>query len=460
MSSYGKIFTEGKVSRVLLKFAIPAIISLLVTELYNMVDTFFVGRYVGANAIGALTIAFPVQRLLSSIGLLIAVGASATIARYLGEKNIDELKNTITSALTLTLVSLIVIPLVIYFFLDGTLVKMGASETIFPLAKEYISIILIGGVFQSLTYIMCYSMNALGNTKITLYATSLGAILNVIIDAILVMGLGWGVKGAAIATVFSQFVSFIFTVYVFRKVTKELNLRVSLGFYGDLVKTIIAVGFSTFIIEISDAVVAVLLNNLLGSHGGDRAIIIIGAITRVSMFLYIAIIGMTSAMQPIVAYNYGAKNYKRVEETIKKTMKAVIITSTALWMILMIFTKPILGSFLKDPVILKDAVWAFRVVISVFPVIGVYYVSIYVYQSIGEAKMSFLLSIYRQLVLFIPLVILAVNIWGVVGAWMLYPIVDIIAAVTGIIYIKKVREELNEEYEIFKLKNLHNMIKA
>ncbi|WP_027633860.1 MATE family efflux transporter [Clostridium hydrogeniformans] len=460
MSSYGKIFTEGKVSRVLLKFAIPAIISLLVTELYNMVDTFFVGRYVGANAIGALTIAFPVQRLLSSIGLLIAVGASATIARYLGEKNIDELKNTITSALTLTLVSLIVIPLVIYIFLDGTLVKMGASETIFPLAKEYISIILIGGVFQSLTYIMCYSMNALGNTKITLYATSLGAILNVIIDAILVMGLGWGVKGAAIATVFSQFVSFIFTVYVFRKVTKELNLRVSLGFYGDLVKTIIAVGFSTFIIEISDAVVAVLLNNLLGSHGGDRAIIIIGAITRVSMFLYIAIIGMTSAMQPIVAYNYGAKNYKRVEETIKKTMKAVIITSTALWMILMIFTKPILGSFLKDPVILKDAVWAFRVVISAFPVIGVYYVSIYVYQSIGEAKMSFLLSIYRQLVLFIPLVILAVNIWGVVGAWMLYPIVDIIAAVTGIIYIKKVREELNEEYEIFKLKNLHNMIKA
>lgn len=460
MSSYGKIFTEGKVSRVLLKFAIPAIVSLLVTELYNMVDTFFVGRYVGANAIGALTIAFPVQRLLSSIGLLIAVGSSATIARYLGEKNIEELKNTITSALSLTLVSLIVIPLVIYIFLDGALVKMGASETIFPLAKEYISIILIGGVFQSLTYIMCYSMNALGNTKITLYATSLGAILNVIIDAILVMEFDYGVKGAAIATVFSQFVSFIFTIYAFRKVKKELNLNITFGFYGNLVKTIVAVGFSTFIIEISDAIVAVLLNNLLGDHGGDTAIIIIGAITRVSMFLYITIIGMTSAMQPIVAYNYGAKNYKRVNETIKKTITAVSITSTALWIILMVFTKPILGSFLKEPSILKDAIWAFRVVISVFPVIGIYYVSIYVYQSIGEAKTSFLLSIYRQLVLFIPLVIIAINIWGVVGAWISYPIVDIIVAVTGVIYIKKAREELEDEYETLRIKEVQNIINA
>lgn len=458
MSVDGSIFTEGKVGKVLLKFAIPSIISLLVAELYNMVDTFFVGRYVGPSAIGALTIAFPIQRLLSSIGLLIAVGMSTMVARYLGEKNFDGLKKAIISALTLTMVILVVVPLIIYVFLHGILLAMGSSELIYPLAKEYISIILIGGLFQCMTFVMCYAMNALGNTKITLYATSLGAILNVIIDATLVIGMGMGVKGAAIATVVSQFLSFIFAYYKFRSIKKSLNLKFEFTFYGDVVKTIATVGFSTFIIEISDAIVAVLLNNLLGETGGDSAIIIVGAITRVSMFMYINIIGMSSAMQPIVAYNYGAKNYERVKETIRKTIKAVSISSIVLWSTMMIFAKPLIGSFLKDDIILKQAVFAFRIVISIFPIIAIYYVSIYVYQAIGEAKVSFLLSIYRQLVLFIPLVILSVNIWGVMGAWITYPIVDIIAAITGVIYVKKVMSEIEEE-QIENLKGLPGTIK-
>ncbi|MFX0548126.1 MATE family efflux transporter [Hathewaya histolytica] len=445
-----KIFTDGKVEKVLLKFAIPAVITLLVLELYNMVDTFFVGRYVGPNAIGALTIAFPIQKLMVSTALLIAIGTSTTVARYLGEENYDDLKKTIKSALSLGIISMTILPVIIYMSLDWVLIKIGSTPNILPLAKEYVTIILIGGIFQCLTLIMCYIMTALGNTKIMLIATTAGAIGNVIIDFILVKIFGVGVKGAAIATVASQFLSFLVAWYVYADVHKKFNLGLGLGFCRGAVKIIVSVGFTTFIIEFSDAIVATLLNNMLSDFGGDGAIVIVGVITRISMFLYITMLGISSAMQPIVAFNYGANNFKRLKETVKKTIITASITCVALWATMMIFTKQIIGSFLTDPALLNDAVRAFRICISVFPIISLYYIATYYYQSIGQANVSFILSIYRQLLIFIPVSILFIKLWGVNGAWITYPVVDVIAAVTGYIYINKANRELHEEYEEYK----------
>ncbi|WP_142413141.1 MATE family efflux transporter [Hathewaya massiliensis] len=445
-----RIFTDGKVEKVLLKFAIPAVITLLVLELYNMVDTFFVGRYVGPNAIGALTIAFPIQKLLVSTGLLIAVGTSTTVARYLGEENYVDLKKTIKSALSLGVISMIILPVVIFLFLDWILIKIGSTPNILPLAKEYVTIILLGGIFQCLTLIMCYIMTALGNTKIMLISTTIGAISNMIVDFILVKIFGIGVKGAAIATVGSQIVSFLVAYYAYRDVHSRFKLGFNFRFYGSIGTTILAVGFTTFIIEFSDAIVAILLNNMLADFGGDGAIVIIGVITRISMFLYITMLGISSAMQPIVAFNYGANNFKRLKETVKKTIRTASITCIMLWGTMMIFTRKIIGSFLTDPALLNEAVRAFRICISVFPIVSLYYIATYYYQSIGQANVSFVLSIYRQLVIFIPVSILFVKLWGLNGAWITYPVVDIIAAVTGYIYINKANRELHEEYEEYK----------
>lgn len=442
-----KVFTDGKVEKVLLKFAIPAVITLLVLELYNMVDTFFVGRYVGPNAIGALTIAFPVQKLLVSTGLLIAVGTSTTVARYLGEENYQDLKKTIKSALSLGIISMIVLPTIIYMSLNWILIKIGSTPNILPLAKDYVTIILLGGIFQCLTLIMCYIMTALGNTKIMLISTTIGAISNVIVDFLLVKIFGVGVKGAAIATVVSQFISFLVAYYVYRDVHKKFRLGLNFKLYGNNVKTIVAVGFTTFIIEFSDAVVAILLNNMLSDFGGDEAIVIIGVITRISMFLYITMLGISSAMQPIAAFNYGANNFKRLKETVKKTIRAASITCIILWGTMMIFTKKIIGSFLTEPSLLNDAVRAFRICILVFPIISLYYVATYYYQAIGQANVSFVLSIYRQLLIFIPVSILFIKLWGLDGAWITYPVVDVIAAATGYFYIHKANRELHEEYE-------------
>lgn len=441
-----RIFSEGKISKILLRFAIPAIISLLVAELYNMVDTIYVGRYIGPNAIAALTISFPIQRFLIALGFLVAVGTSTYVSRNLGEKNFLEIEKTIVNAFVIILILMVVIPLLIFLFKESILYKLGASSITYPLTNEYVSIILIGAIFQCLGLVACYIMTALGNTRITLYANSIGAILNVILDYILVAHYGIGIQGAAIATVFSQVVSFFFIVYKFKDVVKSFKIKVSIkaifsSLNLDIIMGIIAIGFSTFVIEISDAVVSVILNNLLYSKGGDTAIIIIGVITKISMFMFIAIIGISSAMQPIVAYNFGAEKYNRMKETVRASIKTVTFVSIIFAGILGLLSNEIIGFFLMDKEILPSAVKAFRICISLLPFTGIYYIAIYYYQAIGEAKKSFLLSIFRQLVVFIPLAFIFVQILGTLGAWIAYPVSDLISALVSSFLLNKASKQ-------------------
>lgn len=446
-----KLFTSEKISKAILKLALPITISLFVSELYNMVDTIFVGRYIGPNAIGALTVAFPIQRLLISLGLLIAVGTSTFMSRSLGEKNFKSLRKSLITSLTTTILLLTSVSLLIFFFKKPIISALGASDTLYPLAKEYIIIILIGGVFQCIGVVLSYVMTALGNAKITLYSNSLGALINIVIDFILVAKLDMGVKGAAIATVISQIIALIYVLYSFYKVREIFALKNSTNYsiistqsfkndfnIGILI-SIISIGFSSFIIEISDAIVAIILNNILYSHGGDNAIIIVGVITKVSMFMFITIIGISSAIQPIIAYNHGCGNKMRIKEVLKMGGLYLIITSFILWSILMIFANSILSCFLTDTYLLPIAIKAFRICISLLPTVCIYYMCIYYYQAINEAKLSFILSIYRQLILFIPLAFILVRYIGITGAWISYPISDIISAITSLYFMKKTK---------------------
>lgn len=444
MKGQEKIFAEENVLKALIKFAIPGVITILVAELYNMVDTFFVGKYVGANAVGALGIAFPIQRLIIAISLLIGVGTSTTVARALGEKNYKKINKTIATSITLGLVTSIIVPVLVFCFRKALIYNLGASDVIYPIAEKYITTILLGSLFLSFTNIFGYCMIALGDPKVTVIATSIGTVINIIVDYILVGILNMGVIGAAIATILSQAIGFGYALYKMYTYKKKLDIRLGLSFNFDIAQAIISIGFATFIVEISDAIVIGLLNNILLPFGGDKAIIIVGAITRVSMFMYITIIGISSGMQPLAAYSYGAKEYKKLNEIIKITIKMVSITSILLWGCVMIFTKQIFGSFIKEPDILIETIKAFRLTIIIFPIISIYYVSIYYNQAINKAKVSFFLSIYRQLLLFIPIVIILVNTMGVKGAWLTYPITDLISAVTGVVFIKKGLSSLKE----------------
>jgi len=253
-----------------------------------------------------------------------------------------------------------------------------------------------------------------------------------------------GVKGAAISTVLSQFISFLYAWHKFSYVKKDLNLGWKLRLNHGISSEILLIGFSTFVIEISDAVVAVLLNNLLLSYGGDKALIIIGVTTRISMFLFITVIGISSSMQPIAAFNYGADNYDKVKDVVKKSIDYATVSSAIVWLLMMVFPQYIIGFFMADSELLIDTIRILRTIISIFPVVGVYYVAIYFYQAMGEGRGSFLLSIYRQIVVFIPLMFIMAKSMGLPGIWLSFPISDMISCLTGIYYIKRAFDIVEE----------------
>lgn len=448
-SEKNKFLTED-IGKLLLKFSIPAILSLLVAEMYNMVDSLFLGQVVGAVGIGALTVAFPVQRLFLAVSMLVAIGTSSAVSRSCGENDYSKVRRIIPNAF-IVLTSIIVFLVIgIYIFRDSLIIKLGSSENIFPYAKTYITIILIGALFQGLMFLMAYILTAFGNTKIVLLSTSIGAICNVIMNYILVVKFNFGVEGAAIATVSSQIVAFIYAFIKFMQNKKQMGLSFESKLDKGIAKGIIFVGFSTFIVEISDAILAVVLNKMLVEIGGDTAIVAVGLVTRVSMILFITVIGISSAMQPIAAYNYGAENYDRVKKIVRLSIKSATVTSIFLWLVTMIFTKQIIGLFVNDQNIIGYTVSAFRIVIAVFPCVGAYFVAIYYYQAMGMAKSSLLLSIFREILVLIPLLHIMVYGFklGVVGAWIAYPVADIISFIVSIVYIKCNRAEEMENIPI------------
>lgn len=457
MGNSNSLFSKENIGRLLLKFAVPAVISLLVVEIYGMVDTVFVGRYIGANAIAALTIAFPIQKLLSAVGLLIAIGTSTQISRNLGENNPSEISKTIVNSSFISVISMTMVPFIIFVFRSPILYKLGASNLTYSLTENYSSIVLLSGIFQCFGIVMCYVLISFGRTKVNLYANAVGVMVNIILNYILVVKLQVGIKGAAISTVLSQVTVCAFAYYHFREVIKYYNIKLSLSsvvhsFDKNIINSILAIGFSTFIVEISDAVGTVILNNLLYSSGGDAAITIIGVVTKVSMFMYIIIIGISSAMQPIAAYNYGAGRLDKVKETVYTTIKMVIISSVVLVMFTAVFTREILGFFLKDQEILGRAVQAFRICIALIPLTGIYYVLIYYNQAIGQAKRGFLLSMFKDILAFIPVVIALVQVFGTLGAWLAYPVTDLLSALVSVYLLlkpyKKDEEELGIEEKL------------
>lgn len=437
-----RIFEKGKIGKLLLRFALPAIISLLVQELYAMVDTVFAGRFIGSDAIAALTVAFPVQRLLISLGLLIAVGGSTYVSMSLGKGDKESAGKAAVNSFVMGAGMLAVTVVLCGVLLKPILFRLGASSSTYPMASRYVSIILFGGVFQAICAIACYIMTVLGDSKITLQSNLLGAILNIIINGVLVAGLGMGIEGSAIATVISQTAAFGFAVIRFRKAKKYLNISLSpkgikLSLSRKTMAVIITTGFSSFIIEISDALSSIVLNNVLLYKGGDDAITLLGTVTKISMFMYITIIGISSAMQPIVAYNFGAGNMERVRNTVKTTLKAVLVSSMVLWTGLMIMAPGAIGIFLTDEALKSQAVPAFRIAISMIPSAGVCYVALYYLQSVKQPGRSLMLSLSRMVILFIPISFLLTMVMGVTGTWISYPICDAIAAVMGFIAMRK-----------------------
>ena len=447
MEKSSRQFGEERIGKLLLRLSIPIIISILVSELYSMVDTIFIGRNVGGAGIGALVIVFPIQRIIVALSMMIGIGTSTSFARSNGENDIERSKKIIKNGFTLSFFMMFSLSIIIYTFSEGILLKLGASSEILPHAMDYLRIIIIGSTFLSLTIFTSNVMISLGNGKISIISSSIGAICNVIIDYILVVKLGKGVKGAAIATTISQIAGFLFAYYHLIKVKKEYKIGFGFRLNKSIIIPIIFVGLSAFIIEAEDGIVMAVINNLLINTVGDSAIVVLGVISKLYMFLFVTMFGISSAMQPIAAYNFGAKDYKRLKEVMKKTTIYAAITSTVLWAIGMIFAPKLVTIFVKDPEIIRSSIIAFRIMIAVFPIVSVYYVSIFYFQAMGDVKYAVTVSILRQIIIMLPVAIVLVRVFnlGAMGVWLAYPISDCAAAIIGLRLVKVEGHELNQK---------------
>ena len=251
------------------------------------------------------------------------------------------------------------------------------------------------------------------------------------------------------ATVLSQIIGFIYAYYHFIEVKKKFNLSFGFNFNMPIWNEITTVGFSAFIVEAEDGILIAILNNLLLKHAGDMGVIVLGVISKLSMFMFINMLGMASAMQPIAAYNLGAKNYKRLKEVAKKTIIYSFLTSAGLWAITMIFTPQLISIYVKDKIILEESVKAFRIMVSIIPLISLYYVSIYYFQALGKAKKSFSVSILRQLIILLPVSIVLIRVFdlGALAVWISYPISDLISSITAVIMMIKESKKLDKTIE-------------
>jgi len=437
---------EQRISKLLINLSVPATIGMMVNALYNLVDTIFVGRGVGALAIGGLTIAFPIQMVIMAFAQMIGIGAASAISRSLGAKDIEKADYIAGNSFLLIVILSSTIAAIGLTFTEPMLRLFGATDTILPYAKDYITIILWGSIFFSFAMSSNNLIRAEGNAKVAMATMLIGAILNIILDPIFIFVFKMGVKGAALATVISKFVSFLYVlIYLY---SGKSSLKVKLHHLKPkmhIIIEILTVGSATFARMVTGSVVAIVVNNSLRIFGGDIAIIIVGILQRVTMFIFMPLLGVTQGMQPIVGFNYGAKKLDRVKETLKLSL----ITTTAFasfgWLIIELFPLAIISVFTRDAEIIEKGSTIMRIVISMIPLIGIQIVGAALFQSLGKAVPSLILALLRQVLLFIPLVlilprVLGLGLWGI---WIAYPAADILSVVLTVLFLRSELKKMN-----------------
>lgn len=435
-----------KVNKLLFKLSVPATISLMVAQLYNVIDTIFLGKAIGTTGIGALAIAFPIQTLFLAISAMVASGSSSIAARSFGAQDIEKGKKAAGNGIILCLLISFIMVVFTYIFLDPILIFFGSSKELLSYAKEYVSIVLLGGVLNTFVIVLPELIIASGNSKVSMKATIIGAITNVILDYVFVILLHKGVTGAAIATVIGQIFSSIYVIKHFTGKQSIYKLRLRhLNFDFSLIKEIVYIGIAALVIDASDALMSIVLNRVAGDLQGSLGITIAGIITKITLFMDIPVIGITTGMQPIVSYNFGALRFNRLKNVLICAIKTIIAFSTIFWIGQLAFSRNIISLFINDSTVYKSAITALRITIILFPLGGIYFISTYFYQSLGQGKLALFFSLFKQIGVFIPLVYILCygTKLSIYGLWLAFPISQLIACIVSAICLRKTIHKLN-----------------
>ncbi len=437
---------EKKILSLLLQFSIPAIMGMVVNSLYNLLDQIFVGRGVGSIAIAAVAVSHPMVLLLGAFNGLIAVGGTVLVSLRLGEEKKDEAQLVFGNTIMLLVIASIILTFLGLIFLEPSLKLFGASKAVLPYAKEYSYIILSGIIFQMLSIGMNGFIRGEGNPNLSFLIVFMGVVCNSILNPLFIFGFKLGIKGTALATIISQIATTIWVGKYF--FSKKSFLKISLPNFrlkGNIIKKSLSIGLAPFLMQISTVIFLATLNNSLAKYGGDLAIAAMGVISSICMMIMMPIFGINQGIQPIIGYNYGAKQYQRVKEALKLS----IIGATGIvafgYIIIMIFTEELVRLFNNQDNFVKICSEAIRIFFMFLPVVGFQTISAGYFQAVGKPLLAMLLILARQNLVLIPAVWLLSHFFGLTGIYYAGPVTDLLVGIIAVVFLYFEIKRLNQK---------------
>ncbi len=420
------------VGHLLLQYAMPAIIAMTAASLYNIIDRIFIGQVVGPLAISGLAITFPFMNLSGAFGAAVGVGSSTAISVKLGQRDYKTAEELLGNTVTLNLIIGFFFTVICLLFLDPILRFFGASDDTIPYARDFMQIILLGNMVTHMYFGMNAVLRAASKPRQAMYATVFTVVMNILLDVVFILWLGWGIRGAALATVISQVLALVYQMRLFTNKHELLHLK--RGIYrlkASLVKNIIGVGISPFLMNVCACIIVIFMNNQFVRFGGDLAVGAFGVANAIGTVFLMFIMGLNQGMQPIAGYNYGSQQIDRLMKVLNLSIIAATAIMTTGWVIAMV---------------IPYYCARMRIDMMLYPIIGFQMVVTNFFQCIGKVKISIFLSLSRQLLFLLPLLAILPNYFGVDGVWYSLPASDLTAALVAAVvmgrYMKMFRKQL------------------
>ncbi len=426
------------VGKLLWQYALPGVIAMTASSLYNMVDSIFIGHGVGSMALAALGISFPLMNIGAAFGAAVGIGGSTLMSLRLGQRQYDKANNVLGNMVALNIITGLLVGIVSIIFLDPILKFFGASDQTLPHAHDYMFILLVGNVITHLYLGLNAALRSASKPRAAMIATIVTVVLNTILDPIFIWPLHMGIKGAAIATVIAQAIVLCWQLWQFSRQRELLHLEWRfLKPARTIVKDIVSIGVSPFAMQLTGCVVAIFMNNALMTYGGDLAVGAYSIANRLGFIFFMVIMGICQGFQPIAGYNYGARNMDRVKRVLRLTITASVIAMTVGWVIGELLPGPCTRLFTDDETLIAISIRGIRINMLVFPVIGYQAVVTNFFQTIGKVRISIFMSLSRQLLFLLPMLLLFASLWGLDGVWASLPASDFAAFLVAVIIMQR-----------------------
>ena len=433
------------IGKLLKQYAIPAIIAMIASSLYNITDSIFIGHGVGPLAISGLAITFPLMNLAAAFGSLVGAGAATLLSVRLGQKDYTTANSILGNVFIMNLIIGISFTIVSLLFLDPILYFFGASKKTLPYAHDFMIIILSGNVITHMYLGLNSMLRSSGKPKQSMYATIFTVLINLVLNPLFIFVFGWGIQGSAYATIISQTTILIWQIYLFCDKNNFIHIQKGIFKLNKyIVKDSLSIGMSPFLMNAAASVIVIIINQGLLKYGGDLAVGAYGIVNRIAFLFVTVVLGLNQGMQPIAGYNFGAKLYSRVTEVLKKTILIATLIMCTGFIIVESVPHAVASIFTTDKELIDIASLGLRIVFICYPIVGFQIVTSTFFQSIGMAKKAIILSLTRQILFLIPFLLILPRFFGIAGIWISMPAADFFATILAAIMLLKQYKEFTK----------------